>query len=83
VNGQFCMELYRPDGQHPSAGACVFDDDASKGSYYYASGPGPHGSYVNYGPLPMNGVAVHIASHQTVHTYRLDRFGNPVAFEAF
>ena len=71
VNGQFCMKLRPSDGQQPFAGACVFDDEPSKDSYYYASGPGPHGSYVDYGPLPANAVAVRIASHQTVRTYRL------------
>lgn len=73
VNGQFCMELRRVDAQaqHPFAGACVFANQPSKGSYYFASGPGPHGSHVNYGPLPANAVAVQIATHQTVGTYGL------------
>jgi hypothetical protein len=73
VNGQFCMELRRVDGnpQHPFAGACVFADQPSKGSSYFASGPGPHGSYVNFGPLPASAVAVHIATHQGVPSYPL------------
>lgn len=71
VNGQFCMELRRSHEQQPFAGACGFDDVPSKGSHYYASGPGPCESYVNYGPLPPNAVSVRIASHQTVRTYPL------------
>lgn len=73
VNGQFCMELRHVTGRapRPFAGACVFDDEPSKNSYYFATGPGPHGSYVNYGPLPPNAVFVRIATHQTVRSYRL------------
>jgi hypothetical protein len=65
------MELRGSDGQQPFAGACVFDDEPSKGSYYYASGSGPHRSCVDFGPLRANAVAVRIARHQTVRTYRL------------
>ena len=69
--GHLCMELRRTTGdrQVPFAGACLFDDDPDGGSYYYASGPGPRGSYVNYGPLPKKAVRVRIATKQSVPAY--------------
>jgi hypothetical protein len=68
---QFCMQVRRvtQGRQRDMAAACVFDDQPAKGSYYYASGPGPQRSGVNFGPLPTNAVAVRIATHQTVPTY--------------
>lgn len=80
VNGQFCMQLSRVNGPHPGefAGACVFDNDPTGPSYYYASGLGPRGSGVNYGPLPISAVAIRIATHQVVPTYPLPaRSGMP------
>lgn len=77
--GHLCMEL-DPAGTDPDhrpaassaggAGACQFDhSDPSSG--YYASGPGPAGSAVSFGPLPDDATQIRVATHETLATASL------------
>ncbi|WP_369222297.1 hypothetical protein AB5J52_12970 [Streptomyces sp. R39] len=66
-DGQLCMEVDGPGDPTasgvPSAGACGFDQkDPSSG--YYASGPGPGDSDVNYGPLPSRATQIRVATKE-------------------
>ena len=71
--GHLCME-FDPAGSDPAhrlaassagAGGCKFDD-SNPSTGYYASGPGPGGSAVSFGPLPSDATQIRVATHETL-----------------
>lgn len=74
-HGHLCLSVDSPKGpsdtQHGFAGACVFEYAPTKASDFWAGGLGPDRSYVNFGPVPSNAVAIRIATNQLVPTYPL------------
>ncbi|MGW5656172.1 hypothetical protein [Streptomyces humi] len=69
--GQLCMEVDGPGDPTASgvasAGACGFDQK-NPSSGYYASGPGPGDSNVNYGPLPSRATQIRVATKEILPT---------------
>lgn len=69
--GQLCMEVDGPGGPTasggPDAGACGFDEK-NPSSGYYASGPGPGDSDINYGPLPSRATQIRVATKEILPT---------------